>query len=574
MYYFVPVWDSPEPGSDYVVRLVMFLLVGLLGCYVSSVCRRAVSALDGVHEVLEGTGIAVLFADQEKKVSFQNANARLLTEQTDLQALGKPLGRVVSLIDEKSRVPSELPLERVRREGKAVDLGDGLMIVSALGKEAPVVGALAPVRNSDNQPDGLALALRSVADQRKTENELRLRIRKLEASLADTQAELDEAVQGHEQHRAAKEQVEFSLAQTHDELERLRAEHANACEDISGKLRAAHADNQRHKQELEEANGRHRSLMQSHSELERRLAAERDQRERTEQRLAEKEAAHAQVQEWHQSTRADFEQRLSQSRRDQEQSEERLRAEAQDLRRQLGEHNQGWREKQQTEERLRAEIQELHRQLAEHRQARGQADEALRQTSASFERELEERIRSHAGAQEALRAEIARRQATEESLRAGHEHLEAVLGQHADPLFAFDNQGKTTVWNRALEKLSGLSAVEVIGQPIADVLGILGQPEANQWIAVTLTGKSSSVAFKPFPGTAPDQPSWQAELAPLLGSANEIKGGSASLRMLAVPLPAAPKARSPVLRRDPAQNRYRGSRLTQEEHHARWLSFN
>jgi PAS domain-containing protein len=546
MYAFVPVWDSPEPGSDYVVRLVMFLLVGLLGCYVSSVCRRAVSAVEGVHEVLEGAGTALVFADKERRVTFQNANARTLTEQSDIQALGKPVGRLVSLIDEKSRAPRELPLEQVRRDGRPVDLGEGLLMVSSSGKEIPVEGALAAVRDGDDRPDGIALTLRSVAEQRKTESDLRSRIRTLEANLADTRAELDEAVLAHEQVQAAKEHAEQHFAQARGELERLRVEHASAHEEITDKLRAAYADNQRHKEELEHAHARHGTLMQSRSEMERRLSQESELRERAEKRLAEKDAAHAQALESLRSTSADWEQRLAQSRREQEQMEEMLRAEAQELR----------------------------RQLAEHKQARSQADEALRQTSVSFEREFEERTRSHASAQESLRNEIARRQGIEEKLRAAHEHLEGVVGQHADPLFAFDGQGRTTLWNKALEKITGLTSAEVVGQPITDVLGVLGQPEASQWVAGTLAGKSASVAFGPFPGAQADQPCWQGELTPLLGAANEIRGGTVILRILAMPLPAAPEPRATILRQDPAQGPHRSSRLTQEEHHARWLSFN
>jgi PAS domain-containing protein len=392
---------------------------------------------------------------------------------------------------------------------------------------------------------------------------------KLEESLRETQAELDEALQAHDQALAGQELADDALRQARAEFEQRFHEHAGAHAEALDKLRMAEAEVERHKADREEAQTRSENTVQSlRSDYERRLRQESSLREKAEQdltnanaqwerRLAEKTDALARVEESLRLTRAELDHHSAQSQQEQ----------------------------RRIEEALRSETAELKRQLSEHQTARGQADEALRQTCASFERELEERTRSHVSAHDALRDEIARRRDAEDKIRAAHELLEGIVQNHADALFAFDREGRITLWNPAMEEITGLSSAEVVGQPFTDVLAVLGQQDGSQLVADTLIGKNASAAFGPLPGALAGRPGWQGELSPLWGPAHEIKGGTGTLRMLATPLPMDQETNAALMREDPAEDAHdpegpsfrpphQSGPLAQQEHHSRWLSFN
>src|SRR5262249_51588174 len=72
-------YQTPGPEDDLVLRLGLFVLVGLIAGYLSRQCKQAIRAVDHVHEILGGSGLAIVSADAAGRVTSLNPLARTLT---------------------------------------------------------------------------------------------------------------------------------------------------------------------------------------------------------------------------------------------------------------------------------------------------------------------------------------------------------------------------------------------------------------------------------------------------------------------------------------------------------------
>jgi PAS domain S-box-containing protein len=648
-YVYFPISTPADLPADFLARLAMFLIIGSLATYLSVVCRRALASLDGLNGLLTSTGEALIIADKKSQVAYLNPNAQTLTQRGVDEARGLSLGQVVSLIDEKTRQPVEIPVAQVVREATGMDLGDGLLMVTPTDKEIPVEGTLAPTRNSDDEPDGVALSLRSIAKWREVEKQLRENVRAIQDKLDEARSRLEQEVQAREEAEIEQERLEESSRQGQADLRRQLKEQADAHAEMVERLRATIADLEQQTVEQgrarsaaeealrqarvdsahrlrEETEARHAAeaaLRASNTEWQHRLEekgqalaraedalrasrvqldqfsperwhehqkmAEGLQKECTDlhRQLSEHLAARAHAEDALRLARAEYDQRLAEQNSMHQLDKNHLHAACDDLRRQLSERSAAHRETQQALDDLRCQLAErshahgesqrvlddLRRQLAEHSAAHGESQESLRQAQMAFQRDREEQEGAHANLVESLRQEIVHRSLSEESLRDMREHLEAVMRQHADPMFAFDPAGRVTVWNPAMEKVSGASWQDAIGRPIADLLSRLGQKTAHQTLAEVLQGKNVTQPFETPASAGREAARWQAEFQPVSSPQGAARGGMATLRMLALPVEDAGLS---LVREDAAEiaDNYRSPHRIGRPEDANWLSFN
>lgn len=122
---------------------------------------------------LASIGDAVLTTDETGRVTFLNSLAEELTGWTLSDALGQSFTTVLKLVNERTRMPVENPIERVLEQGVIVGLANHTILIAKDGSERPIDDSAAPIRDSSGRLIGVVLVFRDVTETRKAERELR-----------------------------------------------------------------------------------------------------------------------------------------------------------------------------------------------------------------------------------------------------------------------------------------------------------------------------------------------------------------------------------------------------------------
>ncbi|MBN1889395.1 MAG: GAF domain-containing protein [Thermoflexales bacterium] len=122
---------------------------------------------------LSSIGDAVIATDADGAVKFMNPVAEALTAWPQAEALGQPLGRVFTILNEKTRQPVEDPVARVIREGVVIGLANATVLVAGDGREIPIADSAAPIKDERGQLTGVVLIFRDVTERRRAEFALR-----------------------------------------------------------------------------------------------------------------------------------------------------------------------------------------------------------------------------------------------------------------------------------------------------------------------------------------------------------------------------------------------------------------
>ena len=97
-----------------------------------------------------------------------------------------------------------------------------------------------------------------------------------------------------------------------------------------------------------------------------------------------------------------------------------------------------------------------------------------------------------------------------------------LIDASVDGIFAFDRDCKIVAWNRAMERISGRSSADVLGQRVVDVFPFLREPGTDDCVAAALAGKGSVSENHPYgPGV------FESHYSPLHDEADNVAGGIA-----------------------------------------------
>ncbi len=129
---------------------------------------------------LKAIGDAVIATDAAGRVELLNPVAEALTGWTEQEAVGRPLGEVFRIINERTRETVENPEEKVRRLGSIVGLANHTLLIDRNGSEHPISDSAAPIRNEQGDITGVVLVFR---DQT-TEQNYRMLFREMLDGLA------------------------------------------------------------------------------------------------------------------------------------------------------------------------------------------------------------------------------------------------------------------------------------------------------------------------------------------------------------------------------------------------------
>lgn len=121
---------------------------------------------------LSSIGDAVITTDTAGRITFMNPVAQAVTGWRLDEASGKPLETVFHIINEETRETVENPVVKALREGVVVGLANHTLLVAKDGIERPIDDSAAPIRDAENNVNGVVLVFRDVTERRRAEQAL------------------------------------------------------------------------------------------------------------------------------------------------------------------------------------------------------------------------------------------------------------------------------------------------------------------------------------------------------------------------------------------------------------------
>ena len=147
--------------------------------------KEAEDALAAEKERLAVTvrsiGDGVIATDTDGRINLINKQAEDLTGWKQSAAMGQPLIRVFSVIDQRTRTTYRNPLSHVLTSGEIVDLPDSSVLVNRDGSSEKIIGAsAAPIHDQESKIVGAVLVFRDITEEQSIAEE-RLRASKLDS---------------------------------------------------------------------------------------------------------------------------------------------------------------------------------------------------------------------------------------------------------------------------------------------------------------------------------------------------------------------------------------------------------
>ncbi len=145
---------------------------------------------------LNSIGDGVVATDANGCVVFINPVAQRLTAWTSEAAIGRPLGEVFRIVNERTREPVPDPVAIVLSTGTTVGLANHTVLIARDGTEWPIDDSGAPIMAPDGTILGAVLVFREIAERRRLEDALQ----QCAAELAEADRRKDSfiAMLGHE----------------------------------------------------------------------------------------------------------------------------------------------------------------------------------------------------------------------------------------------------------------------------------------------------------------------------------------------------------------------------------------
>ena len=151
----------------------------------------------------------------------------------------------------------------------------------------------------------------------------------------------------------------------------------------------------------------------------------------------------------------------------------------------------------------------------------------IRKDGSRFPVEISPRMTTYQGrrVRVAFFHDITQRKKIEEEVVRQKEFSHNLINSSIDGLMAFDRECRYTLWNPAMERLTGHSREEVMGQCAFDVFPFLKQIGQDRHFYEALEGKTAITRDRPFRTPAGRQGFFEAAYSPLKNSRGEIVGG-------------------------------------------------
>src|SRR5712691_9686855 len=134
--------------------------------------RQMLDAAPDAAVILASMGDALITTDVAGTITYMNPTAERLTGWRATEARGQPVTTVLTLVSDATREPVESIPARCLREGRAVDLDDGSLLVRRDGTEIAIEDSAAPLRDRDGTKTGVVLVFHDATKRRRVARKL------------------------------------------------------------------------------------------------------------------------------------------------------------------------------------------------------------------------------------------------------------------------------------------------------------------------------------------------------------------------------------------------------------------
>jgi len=137
------------------------------------------SQLAKQHELMRVTlksiGDAVITTDAYGLVTWMNPIAQQMTGWMVDEAMGRQLSDVFNIVNEKTRITVENPVDSCLREKRIMGLANHTLLISREGTEYGIADSAAPIISEDGQMMGAVMVFHDVTEQRRIGDEMSYR---------------------------------------------------------------------------------------------------------------------------------------------------------------------------------------------------------------------------------------------------------------------------------------------------------------------------------------------------------------------------------------------------------------
>src|SRR5215475_14148169 len=119
--------------------------------------------------VMSSIGDAVITTDLEGRVTSINPVAQEMVGWSEAEAEGRPLTEVFRIINEQTRRPSVSPVVGILQGDPSVGLVNYALLVARCGRETPVEGSAAPIKEERGNVIGVVLTFRDITERKRME---------------------------------------------------------------------------------------------------------------------------------------------------------------------------------------------------------------------------------------------------------------------------------------------------------------------------------------------------------------------------------------------------------------------
>jgi diguanylate cyclase (GGDEF)-like protein/PAS domain S-box-containing protein len=126
---------------------------------------------ESLATTLQSIGDGVLATDTEGRITRMNPVAERLTGWSLAQAQGRPVQEVFCIVQEQTREPAEVPVERVLAIGAIHEIASNSLLLARDGRQYPIADSAAPIRNQAGAILGVVIVFRDDSGARRLEQD-------------------------------------------------------------------------------------------------------------------------------------------------------------------------------------------------------------------------------------------------------------------------------------------------------------------------------------------------------------------------------------------------------------------
>jgi diguanylate cyclase (GGDEF)-like protein/PAS domain S-box-containing protein len=156
-----------QGAQDYLLleRVDAYSLQKALRGMLTRSSRTRAVGLDATHAqvTLDAIGDAIVTTDVDGNVTYLNPVAESMTGWSRLEALARPLGQVLQIIDAETREPRANPLSVAMLRDTVVGLGANCVLIRRDGFETAIEDTAAPIHDDRGQVTGAVIVFHDVS---------------------------------------------------------------------------------------------------------------------------------------------------------------------------------------------------------------------------------------------------------------------------------------------------------------------------------------------------------------------------------------------------------------------------